>query len=182
MFGVPPLLGKDALEGSVKDGGPLRVMHLATHGFFLTGATGTAGVDPMLRSGVALAGFNAWLRDEQRPIAAEDGVLTADDLLEVPLADADLVVLSACETGLGYASDGEGVFGLRRALSVVGARAAVLSLWSVPDATTKDLMVSFYSKVISGYAASTALCLAQREVRQHHSARAWAAFTFSGAG
>lgn len=179
LYGVAPTLRQHALEGTVKQAGDVRIVHLATHGFFL-GVESVVAIDPMLRSGIVLAGYNAWLRNLPRPVAAEDGLLTADDFLEVPLSKVELVVLSACETGLGYTSNGEGVFGLRRALSIVGARAAVLSLWKVPDAPTKALMIALHENYNAGMSASKALLMAQRDMRSSNSTRAWAAFTFSG--
>ena len=94
--------------------------------------------NPLLRSGLALAGANAWLQGLRPPADAEDGLLTAEDVTGLDLLATELVVLSACETGLGQVHIGEGVFGLRRAFVLAGARTLVMSLWKVPD----DLRVS----------------------------------------
>jgi CHAT domain-containing protein/tetratricopeptide (TPR) repeat protein len=135
-------------------------LHLATHGFFaekdvrsalepakskragedLFGRQGVAGWHPGLLSGVVLAGAN-------KASVGSAGVLTALDVAELGLERCDLVVLSACETGLGERAGGEGVLGLQRAFQVAGARSVVASLWEVNDVATRDLMVAFYEKL-----------------------------------
>jgi CHAT domain-containing protein len=131
LLGVRPHLQGDAVEGEVKTCRSPRVLHLATHGFFLRDrpASGGAGSDqlagpgmenPLLRSGLALAGANTWLRHGALPPEAEDGLLTAEDVCGLDLLSTELVVLSARETGLGEVRMGEGVFGLRRAFICQG--------------------------------------------------------------
>ncbi|MEJ7636771.1 MAG: CHAT domain-containing protein [Singulisphaera sp.] len=134
MLGAQLWTGPDALEGRLKDGcrSP-RILHLATHGFFLPDQQadpdrasrhcvtpggpgrlmGPLPENPLLRSGLALAGANTWLRSGNPPPDAEDGLLTAEDVCGLDLLDTDLAVLSACGTGLGVIRTGEGVFGLR---------------------------------------------------------------------
>ena len=145
-----------------------RILHLATHGFFLGDQTLAAllGPDadrglpaasdgasaatlarkafenPLLRSGLALAGANRGLA--AKTAEAGRGIVTAEKILGLPLHGTELVVLSACETGLGQVKAGEGVFGLRRAFAQAGARSLVMSLWSVPDRETRELMIGFY--------------------------------------
>ena len=137
-------------------------LHLATHGFFVppkeqpshaltqatfaqlsTGYGDEALVvqrtDPGLLSGVVLSGANQPPQAEQ-----DDGILTATEIAMLPLSRADLVVLSACETGLGEAAGGEGLLGVQRAFQVAGARSTVASLWKVPDEETRLLMERFY--------------------------------------
>src|SRR5205807_4374764 len=111
---------------------------------------GLALEHPLLRSGLALAGANTWLRKTQPAAEAEDGLLTAEDVSGLDLSGTELVVLSACETGLGEVRTGEGVFGLQRAFVLAGAKTLVMSLWSVPDEPTRELMEDFYQRILSG--------------------------------
>jgi MYXO-CTERM domain-containing protein len=155
------LTGAEATEEALKAVHAPRLLHLATHGFFLperpvpeallhaTGGEPTAAEraailqreNPLLRSGIALAGFN------QRKSGIDDGVLTALEAAGLDLYGTRLVVLSACETGLGRASSGEGVYGLRRALSMAGAETQVMSLWQVDTGRTRELMQSYYGRL-----------------------------------
>jgi CHAT domain-containing protein len=122
--------------------------------------------DPMLRSGLALAGANTFLKGGTLPEEAEDGLLTAEDVAGLDLLDTELVVLSACETGLGELHLGEGVFGLRRAFVVAGARTLVMSLWKVPDLATVYLMDRLYDNLLAGgLDRDRALAEAQRATR-----------------
>ena len=175
MLGVPPWMDAAALEGHLKTCRSPRVLHLATHGFFLADQprdpnkerrdleavgftsgselgrlSGASLENPLLRSGLALAGVNSWLKGGSPPGEAEDGLLTAEDVSGLDLLDTDLVVLSACETGLGEIHVGEGVFGLRRAFVLAGAKTLVMSLWKVPDQQTQELMVDFYGRILAG--------------------------------
>jgi len=140
------LSGKQATETAVSAAlGGRAVAHLATHGFFATGRCKSAlqgeGFDPMLLSGLVLAGANLPLD----PLAAEDGILTAAEVAALDLTGTGVVVLSACETGLGEVRSGEGVLGLRRAFAIAGAHSLVMSLWSIDDAATAELMDDFYA-------------------------------------
>jgi CHAT domain-containing protein len=162
----PPqvLAGRDATEGAFKRAAPgQRVLHLATHGFFLgsgctPGAAGTRAVgglstrqsgnvtaglaeNPLLLSGLALAGANQ--RAAARP-GDEDGILTAEEVVALNLNGVEWAVLSACDTGLGEVKIGEGVFGLRRAFQVAGVHTVIMSLWSVEDQATHDWMRALY--------------------------------------
>ena len=113
------------------------------------------GENPLLRSGLALAGANR-LRSGQ-----DDGVLTALEVAGLDLAGTELAVLSACETGVGAVQNGEGVYGLRRALVLAGVRTQIASLWKVDDAATKDLMIDYYRRLQAGAGRSQALREAQ---------------------
>jgi CHAT domain-containing protein len=126
-----------------------RVLHLATHGFFLGGCPSgldsgsVRGENPLLLSGVALAGANLRHTASAR---SEDGILTAEEIAAMDLAGVEWAVLSACETGLGELKAGEGVFGLRRAFQVAGARTVIMSLWPVDDSLTRQWMTTLYSE------------------------------------
>lgn len=167
ILGVTPLLGAEVLEGTLKSVKSPWVLHVATHGFFLdhlsytsTSSTGqTDGfvspadadfADPLLRSGLALSGAQTWLDGGALPPNAEDGILTAADVMTLDLNGTELVVLSACSTGVGEVRSGEGVYGLRRAFLAAGARTLVMSLWSVSDESTSQLMSMFYANLITG--------------------------------
>jgi len=140
--------GVEATEAAVtKALSGKEVVHLATHGFFATGrcksaleGDGGIGFDPMVLSGLVLSGAN----QPADPLAADDGILTAAEVAALDLSGTALVVLSACETGLGEVRSGEGVLGLRRAFSVAGAGTLLMSLWSVPDEDTRSLMDQVY--------------------------------------
>lgn len=160
-----------ATERAVKAVRGPAILHLATHGFFLTDAAGSqapgqiveepdtgedsgavAG-DTLLRSALALSGYNRRLQADD----ANDGLLTALEVLSLDLWGTEVVTLSACETGLGEVRSGEGVLGLRRALVLAGARSQVMSLWRVADEPTQRLMVSWYSQLKKGMGRAEAL-------------------------
>ncbi|HEY4742180.1 MAG TPA: CHAT domain-containing protein [Candidatus Acidoferrales bacterium] len=175
---VTPYTGDHALEEVVERLRNPRVVHFATHGFFLTDQdltqksqgssySGTVTLqDPMLRSGLFFAGANR-VETGGAPIAGiEDGVLTAYQVSQINLQNTELVVLSACETGLGEQSNSEGVFGLRRGLQEAGADAVMMSMWSVPDRETQELMALFYAKWLSGLDKPEALRQAQLKERE----------------
>jgi CHAT domain-containing protein len=200
LLGVRPWVEGKVVEKRLKAVRSPRVLHLATHGFFLSdqdrdasaedswvageGLGRLAGLgleNPLLRSGLALAGSNTWLGKGTPPAEAEDGLLTAEDVSGMDLSDTELVVLSACDTGLGEVRTGEGVFGLRRAFALAGARALVMSLWKVPDEQTRDLMEGFYQRALQGTPVAEALRQAQAELRSRHpDPVAWAAFVCLG--
>lgn len=138
-----------------------RVIHLATHGYFIDGSCVTgnnkritddsyAGENPLLLSGLLLAGANLHGAGADTP-GAEDGILTALEVSSLDLRGTDLVILSACETGLGKVEQGEGVYGLRRAFQLAGARTVVSSLWQVPDRETTTFMKILYSQNAKTY-------------------------------
>jgi tetratricopeptide (TPR) repeat protein len=206
LLGVQPWIEGAALEGRLKQQcrSP-RVLHLATHGFFLrdqpedpmqwggdlnlrsssvmekTLLSGPLPENPLLRSGLALAGANTWLRQGILAPEAEDGLLTAEDVSGLELLATDLVVLSACESGLGEVRTGEGVFGLQRAFVLAGAKTLVMSLWNVPDEVTCELMAAFYERLLQGRPKANALREAQRQVRnQYPDPYYWGAFVCLG--
>ncbi|MGZ7133077.1 MAG: CHAT domain-containing protein, partial [Halobacteriota archaeon] len=142
----------------------------------------TSGMEnPLLRSGLVLAGVNTYFAGGSPPPMAEDGVLTAWDVSGLDLLATDLAVLSACETGLGDVQTGEGVFGLRRAFMLAGVKTLVMSLWAVDDKATKELMVDFYSRVLNGEGRADALRNAQLTIKaKHPEPYYWGAFICQG--
>jgi CHAT domain-containing protein/Tfp pilus assembly protein PilF len=170
--GAQLLLQQQATEAALKQVRAPRVLHIATHGFFLADQPSDENAaearallhaseeqrvappkeNPLLRSGIILAGVK-----QQQSGAGEDGVLTALEAAGLDLWGTQLVVLSACETGLGEVHNGAGVYGLRRALVLAGSETQVMSLWSVNDVATRDLMMGFYKRLQSGEGRAEAL-------------------------
>jgi CHAT domain-containing protein/Tfp pilus assembly protein PilF len=156
---VLTLLGREASESNFKaNASGKRIIHVSTHGYFLEPQPGmTSGPsesmfglgfveeNPLLLSGLMLAGVNVRGRTTGG-LGCEDGVLTAYEVSEMDLTGIDMVVLSACETGLGAIREGEGVYGLRRAFRMAGARTVVSALWPVSDETTGEMMARLYSR------------------------------------
>ncbi|MBK9192459.1 MAG: CHAT domain-containing protein [Crocinitomicaceae bacterium] len=129
----------------------------------------------MMRSGIALAGANdMWNRDIYAE--GEDGVLTAQEVTTLNLRNADLVVLSACETGLGDIKGNEGVYGLQRAFKMAGVKFLIMSLWQVPDQETSEFMILFYSKLIVQKDIRNAFSDTQKEMSAKYDPYFWAAF------
>ena len=161
------LTDKGATEAALKSVNAPSILHVATHGFFLPDvpqilnnaaaqATGSNSENPLLRSGLIMAGAN-----QKSSGANEDGVLTAAEAAGLNLWGTKLVVLSACETGLGDVVNGAGVYGLRRALVLAGSETQVMSLWQVDDAATRDLMGDYYRRLQRGEGRGEAMRQAQ---------------------
>jgi CHAT domain-containing protein len=200
--GASTLLQERATESALKQARAPRILHIATHGFFLGDQEATpaetrglfdddplrgSGLrfgkwaakveNPLLRSGLALAGANQGSGED------DDGLLTALEVAGMDLWGTKLVTLSACDTGVGEVKNGEGVQGLRRALALAGSESQVMSLWPVLDSATRDLMVPYYKALRRGKGRSDGLRQAQlgmlrSEVHQHPFY--WAAFIQSG--
>ncbi|NEP60973.1 MAG: tetratricopeptide repeat protein [Symploca sp. SIO2G7] len=201
------LTESQATENAIKQVQSPSILHIATHGFFLKDIERVAAPDyanpfssranigveyssgtssppkianlenPLLRSGLALAGINL------RQSGTEDGVLTALETAGLNLSGTKLVVLSACETGVGDIANGEGVYGLRRALVMAGAESQLFSLWKVDDTGTKDLMVKYYQRLLNNEGRSQALRQTQLEMLRNQNYQHpyyWAAFIPSG--
>ena len=133
-----------------------------------------AAQNPLLRSGLALAGGN---------VTQRDGILTALEASGLDLWGTKLVTLSACDTGVGEIQNHEGVYGLRRAFLLAGAETLVMSLWPVSDYITRDAMVSYYGRLREGVGRGDALRQAKFEIFKHSSRRHpyyWASFIQSG--
>lgn len=179
-----------SLAGSSTD-----IIHLATHGFFwseddarkrdyvtflnpLNNAVQSTEDKALMRSGLFFSGANIGLKGEALPDDVEDGVLTALELSNMNLGHVDMVVMSACESGLGETS-GEGVFGLQRGFKLAGANTLLMSLWKVDDTATQLLMTEFYRNYLSGKTKQESLRLAQQSLRDnanYSDPQYWAAF------
>ena len=193
---------KEATEAAVKQSKAPRILHIATHGFFFENQEAQSGAapensdesarrsaglrlsklavkikDPLLRSGLALAGANQGGNED------DDGVLTALEVAGLDLSGTELVVLSACDTGVGEVKNGDGVYGLRRALVLAGSETQIMSLWPVSDQATQDLMVAYYSGLTKGQGRGEALRRVQltmlKDLKRRHPFY-WASFIQSG--
>ncbi len=188
----------DGTEASFKSlsGKGVNLLHIATHGFFWTNKetkrlknvyflqadtrSSTLEDTGMARSGLLLAGANTSLRGAQLPPDAEDGILTAEEISHLDFRNMDLVVMSACQTGLGDIS-GDGVFGLQRGFKKAGANSLLMSLWKVDDTATHLLMDEFYKNLTAGKNKHDAFMSAQQFLRttdngKFSDPRFWAAF------
>lgn len=176
-------MGSGATEGAVKAARHPQVLHIATHGYFLPDAPGklatnVLGENPLLRSGLILAGVR-----QRGSGPGEDGVLTALEVTGLNLLGTKLVVLSACETALGFAPNGEGVYGLRRALVLAGSESQVMSLWKISDSATTDFMVRYYKRLEKTDGRTAALRAVQLALLSDAATSHpyyWAAFIQSG--
>ena len=191
---------KEASEEIFKKISPeCNILHLATHGFFypsneevkkdtttsvFASRSGSSGFgvsqfvknpNPLMRSGLVLAGANDVWQKQYRS-DKEDGVLTAMEVSSIDLRKTQLVVLSACETGLGDIRGTEGVYGLQRAFKMAGAKFLIMSLWEVPDKETEEFMTTFYSKLLAVKDIKQAFNQTQKEMRAKYDPYYWAAF------
>ncbi|XYI00861.1 tetratricopeptide repeat protein [Sorangium sp. So ce1128] len=201
LAGARLLLGQAATERTVKALRGPQVLHIVTHGFFASGQKapepppafldvgsrglrGTPGFlrhidNPLLRSGLAFAGAN------RKATSDDNGILTAMEASQLDLNGTKLVVLSACQTGVGETTSGDGVYGLRRAFVMAGAETQILSLWNVNDASTRELMRGYYARLKAGGGRSESMRQAQLAMlasseRSHP--YYWASFIVSGNG
>jgi tetratricopeptide (TPR) repeat protein/CHAT domain-containing protein len=179
--------GLEATEAALRslegDKAP-KILHIATHGYFapdpkedrnksqvsMMGQENryTAADNPLLRSGLMMAGSNASWKGTVTLPGEEDGILTAQEVSNLNLLNTQLVVLSACETGLGDIKGREGVFGLQRAFRLAGAKYLLLSLWRIPDEETSEYMQLFYSELLKQNDITKAYKSTQTIMRQNN--------------
>ncbi len=163
------------------------ILHIATHGFsFPTPVEGMEytlfensfvhNLNPLFRSGLLFAGANRTWSGAKPIEGVEDGVLTAYEVSNLNLSNTKLVVLSACETGLGEQKGNEGVYGLQRSFKMAGAKYIVMSLWQVPDAQTVELMELFYKELFNGNTMREAFGKAQDKMKLKYEPYYWAGF------
>lgn len=197
------IVGEDATEASFKalSGSHVSVVHVATHGFYLTEEEADMAGEvlhrqelimdddripigmredyDLSRSAILFSGANEALREDYQHVdGVEDGILTATEISNLNLQGTDLLVLSACETGLGKIS-GEGVSGLQRGFKMAGVNSILMSLWDVDDQATQILMTEFYRNYVAGKSKAEALQIAQKRVRDtpgYDDPMYWAAF------
>ena len=186
LLGVEPLLAEWALTSELSLTVSPEIVHIATHGFCLPYAdavenararSGALGndldaqmllADPMQRSGLALSGANAVLDRRRIPREAGRGVLFAADIQRLNLQQTDLVVLSACRSGLGPVSIGDGAQGLRRAFLAAGSHSVVSTLWDIPDDASRAMMAVFYTELLKQKTRLEAIRAARAQVRAQH--------------
>ena len=195
------LLHQEATEAALKRASGPRILHIATHGFFLReqeeqnktsnvsspsvmrlsdlrlGKWATHIENPLLRSGLALSGANSGKAGD------DDGLLTALEVSGLDLWGTKLVALSACDTGLGEIKNGEGVQGLRRALVLAGSESQIISLWAVPDELAKEIIIPYYKMLRQGEGRGEGLRQVQLRMLRSKDRRHpyyWASFIQSG--
>ncbi|MES2766598.1 MAG: CHAT domain-containing protein [Bacteroidota bacterium] len=186
-------LGAESLEEAVKSVESPYILHIATHGFFLSDPDKMKGKkifgmersraleNPLLRSGLLFAGATNTITGKQTNTMLDDGILTAYEAMNLNLDNTELVVLSACETGLGEVKNGEGVYGLQRAFQVAGAKTLIMSLWKVNDDATQELMTTFYKNWLGGMDKHAAFKSAQFSLKEKYKhPYFWGAFVMVG--
>lgn len=192
-YRIQTFMENDANEANVK-ASKAEIVHIATHGFFLANAskveadkvlgieTSTAKKNPLHRSGLMLAGCESTIMEENIDRStSNNGILTAYEAMNLSYENTDLVVLSACETGLGDIKVGEGVYGLQRSFQVAGAKAVIMSLWQVNDDATQQLMSSFYKYFAASGNKQEAFLKAQKELKlKFREPFYWGAFVLIG--
>jgi CHAT domain-containing protein/tetratricopeptide (TPR) repeat protein len=190
---VHSYLREEAIKSAVIAVKDPRVLHIATHGLFLNDVLSERenpfGIkseriieNPLLRSGLIFSGASNYIKNNTDIANIDDnGVLTAYEAMNLELDHTELVVLSACETGLGEIRNGEGVYSLQRAFQQAGAKTVLMSLWKVNDEATQELMTTFYSNWVSGMTKREAFSKAQLTVRNKYpSPYYWGAFVMVG--
>jgi CHAT domain-containing protein len=181
-----------ASEEKVKALDNPRIFHIATHGFYskaeeentqkeLTENEAMMAENPLMKSGLLLRGAGDVLAKTKFNYNIESGVLTAYEAMSLNLDRTDLVVLSACETGLGEISNGEGVYGLQRAFFVAGAKVLIMSMFKVDDEATQKLILNFYKKWLTSNNMRQSFIEAKKELRvEYPEPIYWGAFMMIG--
>lgn len=168
-------LKTQATESLLKQHESNSILHVSTHGFFVKSTEGNMA-NPMMRSGLLLAGVSDF-----DSTMTEDGILTAYEASGLDLKNTELVVLSACETGLGEIKNGEGVYGLQRAFQIAGVRYVLMSMWKVDDQATMKLMTTFYQRLAASKDVRQSFTEAQLAVKKDFpEVYYWGAFKLIG--
>jgi len=193
-YQVKQFVQKDATEATLKAVKAPTILHIATHGYFKkdsevdqSGALGismeNAQENPLLRSGLLMAGASKTVSGTNNVNLSsnDNGIVTAYEVMNMNLDGTALIILSACETGLGEVKAGEGVYGLQRAFLVAGANALIMSLWKVDDAATQQLMTNFYTNWTKTGNKQKAFKLAQTQLMtKYKEPYYWGAFVMMG--
>ena len=161
-----------------------RILHIATHGYWSpAGDNATDGYrtfNAMVNSGLLLSGVVNYYSLPVYP-DTYDGILTAYEAQNLDLENTALVILSACETSLGYLDAGEGVYGLQRAFRAAGAGSVMTSLWKVDDAATRDFMIAFYQQYLKTKDKNASFIVAQKAIKEKYKhPYFWGAFIMTG--
>jgi CHAT domain-containing protein len=185
-------LETSATEEKIKELNSPKIFHVATHGFYkpteqlrpedeMEGNELALTQNPLLRNGLLLKGAGDLLDKTDYNYNMENGILTAYEAMNLNLDRTDLVVLSACETGLGELQAGEGVFGLQRAFLVAGAKVLIMSMFKVDDEATQKLMLKFYQKWLTTNNMRQSFIEAKKEIRNEYPDPIyWGAFMMIG--
>jgi CHAT domain-containing protein len=192
-------IGNTATESAVKAVISPRILHIAAHGYNITPRSGNVSsfemgpstfgsalwsalhfrtANPLLHSYIAMAEYSTL-----QSLESEDGILTDIEVMSLRLRGTNLAVASGCSTGMGVVSEDEGIYNMRRAFALAGAKAQVVTLWDVPDFGTSRFMVEFYSRLLGGRKTIDAFIETQRFFVQNEYSKSpqfWAAFTISG--
>lgn len=185
------LLGDEATETAVKKVNSPRIFHVATHGFFMQEdastkkreeLTGDIVDNPLLRSGLLFVGAGELLANNNvYEFNKSDGILTAYEAMNLNLDNTELVILSACETGLGEIKSGEGVYGLQRSFLVAGAQNVIMTLFKVNDKVTQELMSDFYSNWLETGQKRASFDQAKKRIKEKYkSPKLWGSFVLIG--
>lgn len=174
------LTNEQAEESALKDMLKPNILHIATHGFF--SQEDQDEDNPLRNTGLLFTGASKSLISEEQIDSSEDGILTSFEALNLNIDNTNLVVLSACETGLGDLKNGEGIYGLQRAFKIAGARTIIMSLWKVDDEATNKLMTLFYDNWINnGMNKRGAFHEAQKQLMKNYEhPYYWGAFVVLG--